>query len=174
RPSPAVIAKTATTRAVPMMATTRSMRSSRDRIVCTWCATETPQEGQRPPGFRTRGAPHPGHSIRCRTGTRRTVPDAVAHAKRNGFRTGQELGGVGLPQVIFRRVVGAELDHLPRRLRLPLDGTQPPSQVLALDAEHIADVLEGEDPRALVALDPLLRIMEHLLAPGIGRPGQLP
>src|SRR5262249_9680853 len=183
---PAVNAKMARTSAVPMTATTFSMRSSRDRAAWTWAATAVPQDGQRPPGLRTRGVPHVGQSTWRRTGTRGTVADAGRQAKAGEdaslssggvrlYRPGGvrllHLRGVRLPQLVVLGLLGPQDDHLPTRLGLGtlLDGAQAPTQVLGLDTEHIADILKGEDPAIVVALDPLLRILEELLATRIAR-----
>src|SRR6516162_2995868 len=182
RPRPAVNAKTARTSAVPMTATTFSMRSSRDRAAWTWAATAVPQDGQRPPGLRTRGVPHVGQSTCRRTGTRGTVAEAGRQAKAaDRVGSAQEAfapfssGGVRLLQLVVLGLLGPQDDHLPTRLGLGtlLDGAQAPAQVLGLDAEHIADILEGEDPAIVVALDPLLRIVEELLATRIARSREL-
>src|SRR5262249_30654610 len=153
-PRPAVNAKTARTSAVPMTATTFSMRSSRDRAAWTWAATAVPQDGQRPPGLRTRGVPHVGQSTWRRTGTRGTVADAGPQAKTaddagsaqptgsrlfrlGGVRLLFDLGGVRLLQLVVLGLLGPQDDHLPTRLGLCalLDGAQAPAQILGLDAE---------------------------------------
>src|SRR5262245_4755283 len=155
RPRPAVNAKTARTSAVPMTATTFSIRSSRDRAAWTWAATAVPQDGQRPPGLRTRGVPHVGQSTWRRTGTRGTVADAGRQAKAaNDTCWAQlrvvrlfQLRGVRLLQLVVLGLLGPQDDHLPTRLGLGtlLDRAEASAQVFGLDAEHIADILEGED-----------------------------
>src|SRR5262245_44242165 len=124
RPRPAVNAKTARTSAVPMTATTFSMRSSRDRAARTWAATAVPQDGQRPPGLRTRGVPQVGQSTWRRTGTRGTVADAGRQAKAANVADGARLSGVRLltarrsPPAARRgrpvRAVGRLPAHAPR------------------------------------------------------------
>src|SRR5262249_28460580 len=159
-----------------MTATTFSIRSSRLRAAWTCCATCAPQDGQRPPGFRTREAPHSGQGIRCRIGTGRTVSDAVDQANLDGPRARPRSGSVGLLQVVAflpAALLGTQDHHVAARLGLLLDGTQPAPEIFGLDGQYVADVLEGEDPRAVVALDPLLRVTKQLLAASVARPCQL-
>src|SRR5262249_10352314 len=40
---------------------------------------------------------------------------------------------------------------------------QPAADVSGVEVEHVADVLEGEEPRTIGVLDPLLRLAEELL-----------
>src|SRR5262245_37565808 len=135
RPSPAVHANTSSVSAVPTTATTFSMRSSRARAARTCSATASPQDGPRPPGLRTRGAPHPGQSICWRTGTGRTVPHAGLQAKTMpGCQRDERLRRVRFAQVVVA-LLGTEHHHLAVGLRLALDGAQAPPQVCGLDAE---------------------------------------
>src|SRR5262245_30371066 len=174
RPRPAVSANTASTRPVPTTATSFSTRSSRLRVACTCCVTAAPHEGQRPSRFRTRGAPHPGQSIGVRTGTGADCIRCRPSGKDDGgCATGATLRGVPLRQVRVGLGARTKDDDLAVRLCMLLDCMQPAPQVLGLDTEHVADVLEGEDPGALVALDPLLRVTEHLLPAGVAGACQL-
>src|SRR5262245_3448762 len=138
RPSPAVRANRARTRAVPTTATTFSMRSSRLRVATTCSATLVPHAGQRPPGLRTRGAPHPGQSMWSSNGTGGTVTGR--HRPGKGGRRLPEprsSGSVRLGQrVVFGAASGlvAEHDDLRSGERLCPDGAQPAPQVLGLDA----------------------------------------
>src|SRR5262245_60844649 len=50
---------------------------------------------------------------------------------------------------------------------------QPAPQVVGLEAEHIADVLEREQPSAVGMRDPLLGLLEELLAARVARAGLL-
>src|SRR5215475_9731660 len=54
-----------------------------------------------------------------------------------------------------------------------LDCPQAAAQVLSLDSENVTDVLEGEDPAIVVALDPLLGVVEELLPSSIACSRQL-
>src|SRR5262249_46094530 len=73
-----------------------------------------------------------------------------------------------------RAVLGAQHDHAAAldavRLR---PGTQARPQVAGVDAEHVADVLEREHPRAILALDPRLRVREERLSLAVPRATQL-
>ena len=74
-------------------------------------------------------------------------------------------------------VVGTHGDDALRRLAAPrpiLPRMEPASHVRGVDVEHVADVLEGEQPRAIAILDPLLRLPEQLLVARLLRPGLLP
>src|SRR5439155_22458689 len=80
-----------------------------------------------------------------------------------------------VPQVAV--VVGTHGDDALRRLAAPrpiLPRMEPASHVRGVDVEHVADVLDGEQTRAIAVLDPLLRSPEQLLVACLLRRRLLP
>src|SRR5262249_24728636 len=76
-----------------------------------------------------------------------------------------------LPELVLSRPQGHDLTAMGAAPHTVVPGPQPASQVLGLEAKHVADVLEGEQPGAVGVLDPLLRLLEELLAARIARAG---
>src|SRR5437588_4347245 len=71
--------------------------------------------------------------------------------------------------------VRAQTHHLPALAATStlLPRAQPPAQVVGVDVQDVADVLEREQPGAIGILDPRLRLLEELLAAGIAGLGLL-
>src|SRR5256712_9116123 len=72
-------------------------------------------------------------------------------------------------------LVAPQRDHLPAPAleRALLPHTEPAPEIVGIEPEDVADVLEGEEPRLVGILDPLLGLVEELLAAGVLRPGLL-
>src|SRR2546428_2820517 len=72
-------------------------------------------------------------------------------------------------------LVGPQRDHLsaPALERALLPHTEPTPEIVGIEPEDVADVLEGEEPALVGILDPLLGLVEELLAAGVLRPGLL-
>src|SRR5262249_21272858 len=65
-------------------------------------------------------------------------------------------------------LVGTERHHLPPtpRLRSRLPHAQAPAQVVRVEVEHVADVLEPVEPAPIDVVEPLFRLEEGLLPTG--------
>src|SRR5271170_1427407 len=79
--APLVTTATPTTRTVPTIATTCSIRFSRARTRATCSLMRAPQLGHTPPRLTTRSASHSGHSIFVRSGIEKTLRGAAAIGK---------------------------------------------------------------------------------------------